>query len=182
MLIILVSGCGKKNSTNNPVNAGGSGGQQIGFTLNGGSFGNQQFNISAAGSGVAYYTASENYTFGALSGSSNNHSVSVLLQFPGSGTGTFTWDTTTTGTAEIILTIDNVEYTGIPGNGNIKVTQYGSVGSNIGGTFSGELYAFNGTSIDTVAVSGGGFSMTRIGNQSPKISQIKRADKKIKNR
>ncbi len=158
-LFLIFEGCSKKNS--NPVNSAANGSSQISFTLNGGTYNNQSFNITSNAASAASYVPPSNYTIGAISGNQGSTSVSILMYIPGSGTGTFPWDTTSVTTYGIALTMGNSTYASLPGSGSTTVTEYGSVGSLIKGNFSGKLIEFSGSSIDTVEVSNGSFSMVR---------------------
>lgn len=163
-LFILFGGCSKKNNSN-PVSVNNSSNSQISFSVNGGGYNNKSFSLTSVGVSAASYISTSNYTIGTVDGTSNKTNISIIIQFPGNGTGTFQWDSTSNQN-EVALTLGSISYVGIPGHGSTKVTSYGKVGSVIKGTFSGTAMGFSGSSVDTVQISNGSFSMVRANNNT----------------
>ncbi len=163
LLLFFTGGCKKKN--NNPVSSNNNSTSQVSFTVNGGGYNNQDININNSGSSGAIYVTDKNFTLGTINGISNNKNVSVIIAFSGKSTGTFAWDTTSSSIG-FGFTFGGVTYSGIPGQGKTTVTQYGDVGSAIKGTFSGNVFGVSGSTIDTIQISNGQFSMIRGKDQS----------------
>ena len=125
----------------------------------------RDFSINGTGSSGAAYISDQDATIGTIGGKSGDQNLSMIISFPGKSTDTYSWDNSSS-YSNVAFTIGGVTYSGISGQGNTKVTKYGEVGSTIEGTFSGKIYGVSGSKIDTMQISGGQFSMVRLGDQS----------------
>lgn len=168
---LLISGCSKDESDDNPLDPGngGIGGNTSSnsITLNGGGYTNKTVNFNIS---IGAFIASENMTAVMMSGVSGNDSVFVGLSMSGNAAGTFDWEDYTSETSKTYviiriggLTNPNAAVLISPlGTGKTIITGYGSVGQNIAGTFSGTLLRYSDQSQITVT---GKFSALRSANE-----------------
>lgn len=139
---------------------GGGGGGTASFTLNGAGFNNAVFNL---GSAYAAYFSSNNSTGVSAMAVQGSDTTWLFLNLPGNTTGTFQFS----GGAAVFISHgggQNVrEFFSSPsGGGNITVTSYGNVGGNVTGTFSGTLYEFTQSGMDSVSLTNGSFVAERV--------------------
>ena len=158
-LLILISGCSKKDS--NPVNPSDNPSEVLlnsgSITLNGGGFSNKTYNLS---SGVAAYIAKYQATDCVMYGSSSSDSLMATVMFKSNSTGEFSWlgiqDVSSSDyyvDGAYLLLITGSGYVSFsPVSGSTKVTAFNGVGSTIEGTFSGSIK--NDITGETVTVNG----------------------------
>jgi hypothetical protein len=161
-VLLVSSGCNKKESATNPTAPGTTTGGTASFTLNGAGFTNQSFSITGM---VGGYSVSDKMSGVTGSSATTGDSTMLTIVFPGAGTGTFPFSDTvgvviSRGTGATQRGFVN----GI-GGGQIVVTAYGAVGGSITGSFSGKLYEVTSTRLDSVTVSNGSFNALRVTNQ-----------------
>jgi hypothetical protein len=156
--------CGDSSNPADPNNPGGNnsgtGNNTASITLNGGGYSNQTVNFSVFGGG---FVTQENGT--ALTGNLSrvgSDSVQLIIAFPGQAAGTFAWGED----LGVALGFNSQQTIAGPLAGSTTVTSYGAVGSQIVGTFTGQLLLVNITTQrqDTIRVTGR-FSGQRIPNQ-----------------
>jgi hypothetical protein len=161
ILLLVSSGCNKKDSATNPTGPNTTGGTAS-LTLNGAGFSNQTFNFVGVMGG---FSASDNMS--AIFGSSviAGDTTWLTIVFPGASTGTFQFSDT----VGVVIMHGTSSSSGLfvngPGGGQIAVTSYGAVGGSIAGSFSGRLYEFSLAALDSVTVSNGSFNALRVPNQ-----------------
>lgn len=146
--IALLSGCSKKD--NNPAESGNPSGinnSGNSITVNGDGYTNQLFELANNTVAMAQYDPSENRTACTfiVPGSIG---ASVAIYFRSGQAGTYKWDNVdaihTNATSALVLTIGSgstaKQYISLLNSGSTIVSNYGSVGKTISGTFNGTLY------------------------------------------
>ncbi len=152
----LISCSSDKKDDNNPLNPGTNSDSKITMSLNGDGFVNQSITLS---NGISTYSGSENSTAIAFNGKVGDDSLFFYIVFSGNQSGTKNWDTNNGVIMYKSNSGNNLSYMGIS-NGTIVVSTYGSVGSKVSGTLSGQI--INTSTSNTVGITNGSFAGTRI--------------------
>lgn len=141
LVAMVAAGCSKKSNnpagpdlgSGNPQNPNNGASAQVEIIIDG-----VKYNANAGGS---YFVPSENLTYTAFWGASNNDSLTVTVVFPGQELSTHSWGLDNSGVYMVKGTGSNIKaYVSDNNGGATIITQYGNVNQNIEGTFSGFLY------------------------------------------
>lgn len=161
-VLLVSSGCNKKDSATNPVAPGTTTAGTASFTFNGAGFTNQSFSITGM---VGGYSVSDKMSGVTGSSATTGDSTMLTIVFPGNATGTFSFSDTVGVVISRGTGSSQRGFVNGLGGGQIVVTAYGAVGTSITGTFSGKLYEVTSTQLDSVTVSNGSFNALRVTNQ-----------------
>ncbi len=136
----------------------GSGQYTSTFTINGDGHNNQQVTITTTGLfSTAVYSVPDDGTVAYATGVGGNV---IQVIFPGSSTSTWT---VVDGDSEAMTTVTLGGNTYFMQNGTLVVTEYGPVGGNVRGTFSGEYARFDQATMQMIpaTVTNGTFNLLR---------------------
>jgi len=138
-----------KDSSDSPATAA----NEVSFVVNGGGYSNQTIKLNANGSAV--YDDVLDATGCSFADAASN---SAMVAFNGHATGTFAVNDDN----GLVVNMDNnTTLIGLT-SGTITVTQYGAVGSDIKGTFSGTgIVIKNLSDPDTIQITNGNFKARR---------------------
>jgi len=129
---------------------------EVTFTVNGGAYNNKTFTLTG---GAALYEPGDDLTGITFAGKDGTRDIGCVIGWAGTKTGTRSWREYD---AQDSASCGFTDGTSVFGSeiGTLSITEYGSVGGNIKGTFSGSFTLF--LSKEVVSVTNGKFTVKRI--------------------
>lgn len=161
LVAVIVGGCSSSDDPNSNNNNGATG---FTIVINGGGMSNRSIafgtpGTSTPGTSVSAFSTSNNATGVTVSGGTykiDGQDVTAVITFPGKTSGSFTYPANNVAVGLVIGSgVGGENFTSGNSSGTILVSEYGSVGGKVRGTFSGSMMYIKGISAPvSVNVSG----------------------------